>query len=978
MPDFLRLFTADTRKTATRLLTAGRVENWTFFRGGLAGDVVAPNGRTFAVTLVLDRAGAFLVALCPCSPSLRAGNLCTHVAALVLIATGAPGASGAPGAVGPGPQERFEKSLFFLLARSAFEDKEKEVPAWPAPPKPAIQAKEQALRRHTETPEEAKLERSGVKTNQRAWEDSPWFAWAKGCFAAYGTGWETFQKVSCADFRLVLRHTEPDGTILTLSPAPAAVGRLLRDRGGEFFTRRGQTVMGAGLRPSFRVGLGDGETLRLTPDVLSAIGGREAIHEHAALERLRFGGFFYLPEEGVFAALERPGPAFAEPEAPPQTHLGFDGIYVASPLGVPFGRETIVPREQVVPFLARHREELCRLPEALLSPSLRAAVTSGGASGATLRLTGERGGRLQLALFYDVGGESLPFDTLRAARRSGQPFLLYRDQLVDVSDESLAWMDELGDDSVAGSGAEASVDLSALEYLRLRSHLEGEVTLAGESRSLELLDELRSEPAAPEPATLGVPLYDFQEAGYRWLWFLYQNRFGGLLCDDMGLGKTHQAMALLSAVWRTGAAAPGATLFLVVCPTSLLPHWEEKLRRYLPDLPVHVYHGAARRLAAPATAVESSGVLLTSYGTLRNDAGLFADRTFDLFVLDEIQTLKNRGTVTYQALATVSARFALGLTGTPVENTVGDVKSLLDFVLPGYLPGEAAFRRRFVVPIEERSDSRALGRLQRFLAPFVLRRTKAQVLPDLPAKIVDKRTCSLSAEQQALYREVVAGQAADLRNRLEDDAPIPYLHIFAVLSRLKQICNHPALVDPAAHGDWTRPSGKWSLFEELLNECLASGLKVVVFSQYVRMLDLFEAYLKSREIGFALLKGETVDRAGELSRFRDDSACRVFLASLRAGGLGIDLTAASVVLHYDRWWNQAREDQVTDRVHRLGQKRGVQVLKLITRGTLEERIDELIEKKTLLAGDLVPENDPHLAKQFTREELKGLLAVLEE
>jgi SNF2 family DNA or RNA helicase len=438
----------------------------------------------------------------------------------------------------------------------------------------------------------------------------------------------------------------------------------------------------------------------------------------------------------------------------------------------------------------------------------------------------------------------------------------------------------------------------------------------------------------------------------------------------MGLGKTHQALALLEAVART-AAEPEALLFLVVCPTSLLPHWEEKIRRYLPDLPLDIHHGAARRRAA------ARGLVLTSYGILRNDAALFADRTFDIFVLDEIQTLKNRGTVTYQALATVRARFALGLTGTPVENRVGDLKNLLDFVLPGYLPGEATFQRRFAVPIEERSDRGALARLRRLLGPFVLRRTKSQVLPDLPAKIVDKRTCWLSEEQRVLYRTVIEGQAARLRESLEEEVAIPYLHVFAVLSRLKQICNHPALVDPAAHGDWTRPSGKWNLFEELLDECLASGFKVVVFSQYVRMLDLFETYLTSRGIGYAVLKGETVDRAGALRRFRDDDACRVFLASLRAGGLGIDLTAASVVLHYDRWWNQAREDQATDRVHRLGQTRGVQVLKLITKGTLEERIDDLIEKKALLADDLVPENDPHLAQQFTRDELKALLADLE-
>jgi superfamily II DNA or RNA helicase len=968
VPDLLTLFSAETLRTAGRLLEAGRVESFTFFRGGLAGDVVAPNGRAFAATLVLDRAGKFLLALCSCSPALRAGRLCAHVAALAI-------ASSSPEAPGLGPQERFERSLFFLLARSAFDAGERELPQAPPPRHTKCAAKEQVLRRLTATPEEETLERSGVKTNQQAWEGSPWYAWAKGWFAARGAAWDGFREISCAAGRLVLRHAEADGTFLALSPAPAAVSRLLRERDGEFFRTRGRPVLGAVLTPSFRVALAADETLHLTPVVLSEIGGRQEILDRGALESLRFGDFFYLPETGVFAALARPGPAFAEPEAPPQGSLGFDAGYQPSRLGVPFGRATIVPRDQVVRFLARHKDELARLPPELLSPTLRAAVTAGWSSGATLRVTGgsgEHGGRLELALFYEVAGDSIPFETLLRARRAGQPFLVHRDRLVSLADDALAWMDELSDDAVSGSGDEARVDLSALEYLRLRSHLEGPVTLEGSegpAKSLRLLDELRSEPEAPAPSSLGVPLYDFQETGYRWLWFLRQNGFGGLLCDDMGLGKTHQALALLDAVAQT-AHSPDRALFLVVCPTSLLPHWEEKVRRYLPDLPLEVHHGAARRRAA------TRGLILTSYGILRNDAALFADRAFDVFVLDEIQTLKNRGTATYQALATVAARFALGLTGTPVENRVGDLKNLLDFVLPGYLPGEAAFRRRFAVPIEERADRAALARLRRLLAPFVLRRTKEQVLPDLPAKIVDKRTCTLSDEQRELYRAVVLGQAARLRDSLAGEAPIPYLHVFAVLSRLKQICNHPALVDPAAQGDWTRPSGKWSLFEELLDECLASGYKVVVFSQYVRMLDLFAAYLTSRGIGFAVLKGETVDRAGVLSRFRDDDACRVFLASLRAGGLGVDLTAASVVIHYDRWWNQAREDQATDRVHRLGQTRGVQVLKLITRGTLEERIDELIEKKTLLAGDLVPENDPHLEKQFTRDELKALLADL--
>ena len=975
MPDLQSLFSAEALRTAARLLERGRVESFTFFRGGLAGDVVAPNGRVFAVMLALDRAGQFLAALCPCSPALRADRLCPHLAALAV-------SSASPEAPGLGPQERFERSLFFLFARAAFDDGDKNLPA-PPPPLPATcAAKEQILRRWTVTPEEEALERSGGRTHQQAWEGSPWYAWAKGWFAAQGAAWDGFKEISCTGGRLVLRHAAPE---LALSPASAAVARLLRERNGEFFILRGRPVLASGLTPSFRVTLAADETLRLTPVVLSTIGGgtgepemgEPEILDRGALESLRFGDFLYLETAGVFAAMARPGPAFAEPEAPPQGSLGFDAGYAPSRLGLPFGRETIVPRDQVVRFLTRHRDELGRMPEALLSPTLRATVTASWSSGATLRVTGgrsERGDRLQLGLFYDVAGDSLPFETLLRARRAGQPFLVHRDRLVDLTDDALAWMDELPDDAVTGQGEAARVDLSALEYLRLRSHLEGPVTVEGGTapvESLRRLDELRSEPEAPAPSSLGVPLYDFQEAGYRWLWFLYQNRFGGLLCDDMGLGKTHQALALLDALVRTATPEILKTrLFLVVCPTSLLPHWEEKIRRYLPDLPLDVHHGAARRGAA------TRGLVLTSYGILRNDAALFADRTFEVFVLDEIQTLKNRGTATYQALDTVRARFALGLTGTPIENRVSDVKNLLDFVLPGYLPGEATFQRRFAIPIEERSDWASRVRLRRLLSPFLLRRTKEQVLPDLPAKIVDKRACWLSAEQRALYREVLRGQGVGLRERLEEEVTIPYLHVFAVLSRLKQICNHPALVDPAAHGDWTRPSGKWSLFEELLDECLASGFKVVVFSQYVRMLDLFAAYLTSREIGFAVLKGETVDRAGALRRFRDDAGCRVFLASLRAGGLGVDLTAASVVVHYDRWWNQAREDQATDRVHRLGQTRGVQVLKLITKGTLEERIDELIEKKALLADDLVPESDPHLAQTFTRDELKALLADL--
>jgi SNF2 family DNA or RNA helicase len=245
------------------------------------------------------------------------------------------------------------------------------------------------------------------------------------------------------------------------------------------------------------------------------------------------------------------------------------------------------------------------------------------------------------------------------------------------------------------------------------------------------------------------------------------------------------------------------------------------------------------------------------------------------------------------------------------------------------------------------------------------------VLTELPPKIVDKRYCEMSDAQRTLYRAVIDSRARPLQAQLRAGASISYVHVFAALNYLKQICNHPASAGGGFDGD--APSAKWELFVELIDECMASGLKVVVFSQYLRMLEMIEQHLQMQRIGFAAIKGSTKDRGGETARFRDDADCRVFTASLRAGGLGIDLTSASVVIHYDRWWNQAREDQATDRVHRIGQNKGVQVIKLITRNSVEEKIDALIERKGRLANDIILDDDPSLVKQFTPEELEELL-----
>jgi SNF2 family DNA or RNA helicase len=347
-------------------------------------------------------------------------------------------------------------------------------------------------------------------------------------------------------------------------------------------------------------------------------------------------------------------------------------------------------------------------------------------------------------------------------------------------------------------------------------------------------------------------------------------------------------------------------------------------------------------------------------------------------VFDEVQHIKNSQTQAYQAALAVCAACKIGLTGTPIENSLSDLKSLMDLMVPGYLESDAAFEERYSTVIEADLDSSRRPELERLIAPFILRRLKKSVLTELPPKIEDQRTCRLSDDQVKLYRDTIGSRRADALAPLYDtEAVIPYIHIFALLTLLKQICNHPALLEEDG-SDYDRyESGKWELFKELLAESLDSGQKVVVYSQFLKMIAIIEDHLKQQKIDCAVLTGSTRNRGTLIRRFNTDPECRVFVGSLKAGGIGIDLTAASVVIHYDRWWNAAREDQATDRVHRIGQSRGVQVFKLVTEGTLEEKIAAIIARKKNLMERVLKEDDPGLLKTFTRQDLVDMLALPE-
>jgi len=464
-------------------------------------------------------------------------------------------------------------------------------------------------------------------------------------------------------------------------------------------------------------------------------------------------------------------------------------------------------------------------------------------------------------------------------------------------------------------------------------------------------------------------LWPYQESGVKWLWFLYSYSLSGLLCDDMGLGKTHQAMALLSSVLFVDTDRTNK--YLVICPTSVIYHWENLFKKYLPEIRVLIYYGVERSLD---NFEDSFDLILTSYGTLRASKENLKKFNFEISIFDEIQVAKNPSSQTHRSLKSLKSNVIIGLTGTPIENTLRELKALFDLILPSYMPSDKVFRDLFLNPIEKNGDKDKKELLSKLINPFVLRRKKIDVLTDLPEKIEELAYCKLSDEQNDLYKMYLKRESKDLIDRLKKEKnTIPYMHIFALFTKLKQICDHPALFhkDPSNYQKYQ--SGKWELFVELLHEAKESNQKVVIFSQYLEMIEIIESYLKKKNIDYGVIKGSTKNRYQQIQKFQTDPNCQVFVASLLAAGVGIDLTAGSVVIHYDRWWNPAKENQATDRVHRIGQNRGVQVFKLITKNTIEEHIHRLIEKKQGLMEVLIGQDESDQIKRLSRNELLEIL-----
>ena len=457
----------------------------------------------------------------------------------------------------------------------------------------------------------------------------------------------------------------------------------------------------------------------------------------------------------------------------------------------------------------------------------------------------------------------------------------------------------------------------------------------------------------PLLGSLESVLRPYQRHGVAWLQFLRDNGFGGILADEMGLGKTLQVLALLRSVYDRKST--GARPSLVICPTSLVFNWAAEAERFTPELRVRVVHGPNRKRNLEQLA--DSDLILTSYALARRDAAAYRALELDTLVLDEAQHIKNRSTQNAKTVKSFHATHRLVLTGTPLENSVGDLWSLFDFLMPGYLGTADDFRDRYELAITRDKDVGALQRLGRRIRPFLLRRLKREVVQELPAKLEQIAYCELNEDQSAVYQQLLAHTRKEVLEATgEQQLARSRMLVLTALLRLRQVCCDLRLlklepqtnVDPSALESAAKPvepGGKVQLFGELLDEVLDGGHRVLVFSQFTSMLALLEEELTARGVASCRLDGSTRDRGAVVGKFQSDASIPVFLISLKAGGVGLNLTAADTVIHFDPWWNPAAEDQATDRAHRIGQTRVVTSYKLITRGTIEEKILNLQRRK---------------------------------
>lgn len=583
------------------------------------------------------------------------------------------------------------------------------------------------------------------------------------------------------------------------------------------------------------------------------------------------------------------------------------------------------------------------------------------------------GGLLNLQVQTENISEEELLDLLKHYRSNQKYYRFQSGEFADLEEESLQMLFEMME----------TMHVSPREFVKGKMHLplyrtlyldrmleeHEEVYNTRDQIFKEIVKDMKSvnDSNYEVPERLKKTMRKYQKNGFRWMRTLEDCHFGGILADDMGLGKTLQVISVMLSAKQEGKEGTS----LVVCPASLVYNWGEELEKFAPELTVALITGKQEDRAGMIEDYRSSDVLVTSYDLLKRDIDLYEGRSFLYEIIDEAQYIKNQTTAASKAVKLIQSRTKFALTGTPIENRLSELWSIFDYLMPGFLYGYETFRKEFETPIVKNKDEEALKRLQKMVSPFILRRLKGDVLRDLPDKLEETRVVRFGGEQQRLYDAQVVHMKKELASGDDSDFNKKKLQILAELTRLRQVCCDPHLCYENYKGD----SAKRESCMDLVESAVAGGHKILLFSQFTSMLALLEDSLKERGLSYYKITGETSkqDRLAMVKQFNEDDT-PVFLISLKAGGVGLNLTGADVVIHYDPWWNLAVQNQATDRAHRIGQTKKVTVYKMIAKGTIEEKIMKLQETKKDLADSIINGDNTGMGS-LSREELLELLEI---
>ncbi len=578
---------------------------------------------------------------------------------------------------------------------------------------------------------------------------------------------------------------------------------------------------------------------------------------------------------------------------------------------------------------------------------------------------------LSVKVSYESAGVGVERDEIVRCLREGKKYVKLSDNTYAPLDAArVQTMIDREVELIAATNRGGKLPLSQAGRIQeLLEHADKATTTAGVKQLFARLSSIDEIKAAKKPRGLKATLRPYQEQGLSWLRFIHEIGSGGVLADDMGLGKTVQTIALLLSLKQEKKSVPLRSL--IVAPTSVVTNWEREIERFGPSLTVALWHGSARR--EYETELENVNVIITSYALLRRDIELLKKLRLDYAILDEAQNIKNPISATAQAAKELRAERRLALTGTPIENRLSEIWSIFEFVSPGLLGPLQKFEERFARPIDQ-GDAKQATRLRATIHPFILRRTKIEVVKDLPPKHEVDKIVDLTPEQKAIYTQVLREVRAQVMGEVERvGLAKSQIHILAGLTKLRQAACDPRLLGlprEYSHED----SGKLSALRELVDEVESGGHKVLIFSQFVSMLKLIRGALDEDNVPYEYLDGSTTDRQDRIEHFQQDPAVPVFLISLKAGGSGLNLTAADTVIHFDPWWNPAVEEQATDRAHRIGQNRVVTVYRLVAAGTIEEKILQLKQKKKDLVASVLSE-DAGGAKRLTKSDIDELFRL---